>query len=341
MDGQSNTLKPQHRNSRSAFTLIELLVCIAIIGVLAGLLLPAINSSREAARKMQCTSNLRQVGLAIHYFERTFRYLPSAAYGRPYEYFKDGIERPKSDFVSSPMTDLLPFIEEVPAANMYRWDKDWFDEANQAVVKLPMPIYRCPSSPAKNVIKGIGSSGGNKPELYAGTSDYSAVYSWGYPFLRPSINPMYDIWGVSALSPLLESGDFDRPRLIQTTDGASNTFAFVEQADQEKRYAFRRVIQTRASNAGAWAPWAGENATWLLSYVEDGSTWAPSGLGPCNINCSNGQGIYAFHAQGANALLLDGSVPFLSTGIDPVVLYSLVTRSRGDVIPKQGVTEPQ
>lgn len=315
---------------RNAFTLIELLTVIAIIGVLAGLLLPAIQSAREAARTTACSSHLRQMGLAVLTFELNKKYLPSAAYGRPYEYFNESGRMPPGNIIASPLTDILPYVEQSIAANSYDWRQDWFAAQNQQAINAHVPVYHCPSSPGGLTQYGIGSGGGNAPTLTGATCDYSAVYSWGYPYVVPLPNFLEDPWGVAALSPLTESGSFVRPTLLRTRDGSSCSLIFVEQADQMQRWVRGRVESTNPSSAKAWAPWAGEACTWLLSYLNDGSMWAPTGLGPCNINCNNGQGIYGFHSAGANALMLDQRVVFLSTAIDPLVLFAYVTRARGD-----------
>jgi prepilin-type N-terminal cleavage/methylation domain-containing protein len=317
------------RFPKPGFTLVELLVVMAIIGILIGLLLPAVQSVRDAARRATCQSNLRQIGIAILNFESTYSYLPSATYGRPYEYIPNG-RRPLGDIIASTFSDILPFTEQTAMADLYRWDQDWFALENQPAVNGIVPIYRCPASPADLIRTGIGSGGVYQPNLTAATGDYSSVYSWGFPLAIPASPPSHDIWGMSALSPALESGGFAQPQLTQTTDGTSQTLTVVEQADQGRRWIKGRLVDEDPPNGRAWGPWSGESCTWLLSYVADGSTWNPTGLGPHNININNSQGIYAFHSAGANASLLDGSVHFLIEAVDPVVLYSMVTRSRGD-----------
>jgi prepilin-type processing-associated H-X9-DG protein len=318
-------------NRRIGLTIVELLVSIAIIGLLVALLLPAVQSAREAARRISCQNNLKQVGIAVELFEAAYKYLPSAAYGRPYEYIPNG-RRPTGNIIASTFTDLLPYIEQTSIAIQYQWDKDWFDESNQPVVNTSISIYRCPSSVGSGIQRGIGSGGGYSATGTAATTDYSSVYSWGFPMAIPASPPSYDIWGVSALSPALEGGGFAQPKRIQTTDGASQTLTFVEQSDQGRRWVRRKLINANPSNAGAWAPWAGESCTWLLSYVADGSTWSSTGLGPGNVNVNNSQGIYSFHPDGANVVFLDGRVHFLVPAIEPKILYALVTRSRGEVV---------
>src|SRR6476646_9726885 len=96
------------KRSRHAFTLVELLVVIAIIGVLVALLLPAIQAARESARKSQCSNNLKQIGLAIHQYELTYRHLPAGAIWR---------NTPPKIRKGSILLFLLPFIEETGLYN--------------------------------------------------------------------------------------------------------------------------------------------------------------------------------------------------------------------------------
>ena len=104
---------------RAAFTLVELLVVIAIIGILVGLLLPAVQAAREAARRMQCSNNLKQLGLAVHNFESARRQLPTSL-------------RPPSNLASSGeqsrvsvLTDLLPYLEQTAVFDRYNKAINW------------------------------------------------------------------------------------------------------------------------------------------------------------------------------------------------------------------------
>ncbi len=317
------------RAGRAGFTLVELLTTVAIIGVLVALLLPAVQAARESARRASCTSNLRQVGLGVSLFEDPHKELPMAAYGRPYAKFPENPD----DVIGSVFTKLLPFVEQQAAADQYDWSQDWFTAVNQPTVNTPVPIYRCASSPGESVQRGLrGPPPNDYPDRTAAVTDYTAVYSWGYPLAIPASPPSRDIWGTSALSPLHEDGHYSRPKLKYSTDGSSRTLTFVERADSMQRWVGGVVTDSAPGLAKEWAPWAGQGCVWILSYTDGGQNWAPSGLGDCNVNCSNHQGVYAFHTGGANVLFLDGRVAFLSEDTEAEVLFAYVTRSRGEMV---------
>src|SRR5437870_8330196 len=128
---------------RMAFTLIEFLVVIAIVAILIGLLVPAVQKVREAAARTQCVNNLKQIGLAIHNYESTYKKLPSPGEGLvPSTLAKDYD-------VHSFFTYMLPFIEQQAAFNMMNLNFAYNDNrapGNQTAAKTVVPTYLCPSA---------------------------------------------------------------------------------------------------------------------------------------------------------------------------------------------------
>ena len=127
---------------RGAFTLIELLVVIAIVGVLLALLLPAVQKVREAAARMKCQSNLKQLGLALHSFHDVNGYLPPgmATEGNSQDAFHTGF------------TYLLPYLEQGNLYNTYHMDKQWYDPENYKATEQQIPIFFCPSNRVSGTI---------------------------------------------------------------------------------------------------------------------------------------------------------------------------------------------
>jgi prepilin-type N-terminal cleavage/methylation domain-containing protein len=153
----TNQLPPRS----SGFTLVELLVVIAIIGILMALLLPAVQSAREAGRKAQCKNNLRQIGTALHAYHDAKRTLPP---GRG-DYNVNN---------HSWMTYLLPHLEETALFNTYNFKKPWNAPVNVKVVNTNLAMQLCPSS--DHTVEGQGDYGGiNGPGSYPGITD-----GWGY-----------------------------------------------------------------------------------------------------------------------------------------------------------------
>lgn len=123
---------------RDGFTLVELLVVIAIIGVLVALLLPAVQAAREAARRSQCTSNLKQLTLACLNHEESHRVLPQAWY---WPDNSPGVQR-----YYGWGTVIVPQLEEKGIFDLYDFKLDWFDPGNQAVINNRIPVFLCPTA---------------------------------------------------------------------------------------------------------------------------------------------------------------------------------------------------
>ena len=145
-----------HVRRRSAFTLIELLVVIAIIAVLIALLLPAVQQAREAARRMQCRNNLKQLGLAIHNYESTASCLPPTAVI---------VRLPNNSLRTSylgPHGRILPFIDQGNTFNAIDINTSYGDLANQPVVAHVTQIFLCPSEPNRQPVVNVsfGTIGG-------------------------------------------------------------------------------------------------------------------------------------------------------------------------------------
>jgi len=239
--------------NRSGFTLVELLVVIAIIGILVGLLLPAVQAAREAARRMQCSNNLKQLGLALHNHESTFKYVP--AWGKEFA-LTDTYAASNNPFF--PLTgdarrngcfmQLLPYLEQSNIANLLDPKKPLVDPRN-----LPPPfpmgtnspslfatinVFICPSTP-----QGI-------------PSDYGVYFQpIGFPSGQPYVLPRTDYSPLRGLhsslavcngmpnatthNAMLGSNDMindHKIKFARVTDGLSNTYCFLELAGKQNVY---------------------------------------------------------------------------------------------------------
>ncbi|TWT31596.1 DUF1559 domain-containing protein [Blastopirellula retiformator] len=315
---------------RKGFTLVELLVVIAIIGVLIALLLPAVQQAREAARRMQCTNNLKQVMLATHNFESTYGHIvPGTQRG-------DGTGTPDLAAHWGWGAFLLPFIEQ--SAMYDQLDLNNLqdptnhlrsaigDATKLAVIQTPIDGYRCPSSTMPILNEGCDEDGANIRALLASTggSDVPAASSSYVGNSGHRNLPRWDrTYGTGTMVPVGEYSYTPRKplRFADVVDGLSNTFFFGERAWALRANDGSQVIAGAATWAGARSLYeqaadatANQVHTGSLSSARARINEAPGGSYDYSRRSFSSQ-----HPGGANFALGDGSVRFVPETIEHTV----------------------
>jgi prepilin-type N-terminal cleavage/methylation domain-containing protein len=327
------------RNKRSGFTLIELLVVIAIIAVLIGMLVPAVQKVREAANRMQCTNNLKQIALACHNYESSTRYLPPGL--GPETMSVQGI--------------ILPYIEQQNVANQFNPNADVNAGGNLAFADVEIPIYRCPSDPSSNSISATGGVRGH-------CNYYGSLGANANQFSN-------DASSIGVFQVNSQSKPKPSVRMTSVTDGTSNTSMFSEikisaavpfDRSNFTNSTWRQKDLVYLINPKVWNDLV-VNAT-VCDNWDDNDNWDVisyrgeeyyRGLPPLSLythtvppnytgwDCGNGYLYTAAHmaarsyhagSGGVNVALVDGSVHFISNSISPAVWRAIGTRSGGDLV---------
>jgi prepilin-type N-terminal cleavage/methylation domain-containing protein len=304
-------MMPQKAVTRG-FTLVELLVVIAIIGVLIGLLLPAVQAAREAARRMSCSNNLKQIGLAIHNFESANSRLPPGAVWHPTN------EKRGSIFVY-----LLPFMEQGQLFSHFdlrtnNTDGSVFSGTEELLGATVLPILICPSDSHETRYFGLAAHN------YSASRGPTSVYENDECFCQ---HPWVDLATAPLDHPRNFAGPFTRVgsriRLAEVTDGLSHTIFFGE---------VRPKCSEHARNGWATSNNGNGYCTTLVPINFD--TCNDLAVDPCRRSCNwnTEVGFKSTHAGGSQFLLGDGSVQFLSETIDHSIYQALGGKQDGIIV---------
>ena len=327
------------KNRRKAFTLVELLVVIAIIGILIGMLLPAVQQVREAARRTDCLNNLRQIGLGCHNFESTFQKYPSA--GGAVQQFTNPDEQTEGIFGfenGSWMYQILPYLEQGNLTNLR--ESAGFGE----IIEVEVPSFNCPSRFARFATIGT--------DIYA-LPDYAGVMAshndegWlGFEWRitePPRTNEERVVWtGIIAKGGHVDISDspetvweFRKVTTASVFDGTSNTIMIAEKGVRADRYTI-----TTASPWPYWevygyyvgADWPHMRQFGALTYNQTPSrVWPVLGDNEARPSGTfDEQGFGSPHPGIFNAVIGDGSTRVINRTAQLLLLDQLGKRADGE-----------
>jgi prepilin-type N-terminal cleavage/methylation domain-containing protein/prepilin-type processing-associated H-X9-DG protein len=348
---------------RNAFTLVELLVVIAVIGILVGLLLPAVQSAREAARRMECSNNLKQLGLAIHNYQSALGRFPSG-----YVSFatRDGVGPPEAAI--DPLTWdaapgwgwgalLLPFIEQNTVSDAIDFRLPIWAPANRPFVATRLQGFLCPSSSGPEqpfVVRGETAAPLTRygAPLTLGRSHYVASHGqescWGECGSAATGEIFTNIYtGETTVVPVngnaanVADGPFYRNSNVSfrdITDGTSNTIFLGEHSSRLSEKTWVGVVPGAFTHPQFLTPENGPDAAATLVLVHAG----PSGgelditgtpiIHPVNFPTLHVGQMFAEHPGGGNIAFGDGSVRFIADTVDLILFAELSSMNENELV---------
>lgn len=348
---------------RPAFTLVELLVVIAIIGILVGLLLPAVQAAREAARRMQCSNNLKQISLAALNYESTYKRFPARQSGT------GSIATGAHRLRVSIFTALCPFYEQQALYNTILANPNSVPWDNKVWWNTQIPGLICPSDAYDASRDARGSSAPNGRCSYAVNGGDNYLNSVVSPAERTDVALS---WQTQPMRNRGVFGRHDYPRMGDIVDGTTNTLLAAERSIPTSRVDRGMVIvDASGSNLKTYVPlscrafWLGNQyASSAAPFTQDtspGCRWGdgaaffaafttilPPNTAVCLLgdpNWQSGGGHYApgiwtptsQHVGGVQASMCDGSVRFISDSIDTGNQAAVAPAFNGGGISPYGV----
>ncbi|MEZ6046186.1 MAG: DUF1559 domain-containing protein [Planctomycetaceae bacterium] len=285
------------QHTRNAFTLIELLVVMAIISILMSLLLPAVQATRESARRTQCRNNLKQIGLAFHNFGDTHRVLP---YGGTLEFY-------------SAFATALPMFEQQQLYGNYDFTQSYTTPENTEALNSKISTLLCPSMWIPREVPDLFCNEIGAVGSYA-VCEGTSAYSGDADGLFPMNWPLYGI-------------ENEPVRFDDIKDGTSHTIMVGELNYQMEDYTWTASSSSCPARAGE-IRWGA--ARWGVGYP--GVSIANTS-GTFNENSyANYTSFKSDHAGGAFFLFADGSVSFVGQAIEPSILDALATRDGDEIV---------
>jgi len=307
---------------RRGFTLIELLVVIAIIGILVGLLMPAVQAAREAARRMSCSNQLKQIGLAMHNYHDVHRALPPTVLG-----MRVGTEQgmPVHQAGLTAWVSILPYVEQTELYERFDFNASSWATVNEEAARQTPPVYRCPSMSLPD--SGGAPRGYSSYALSTGTKKYRNQMHDG-----AMVDAMNVFRGERVLAGIPENQSWMSSVSIDdisNADGTSSTLLAGEYGVQ-----MRETSSLPFPYPGSGGESAGQ---WAVSYPYHSTATVFGTFNAKTISIFDVPSYESFrgpHGGGVQVVLSDGSVRFLTESVDAFVLRQLAARNDGEVIDR-------